>query len=200
MADLIPEKPKNKGGRPRKYQSLGEVKAARKAQAAEKHIAKLLAPGPAPIASGAATALQADIAAAVAGLNIPDAAFVSALCGGVSQAKAYMTAHPGTSATSARNLGAVKAAEPKVAVAIAAVKDALAAAAEYSFVSFMAEMDAAIVFAQETKNATAYVRAVELKGKSVGHLSDKPQGGASAGFTLQIVGINPPDIALEPLE
>lgn len=200
MTDVGPEQPKNKGGRPKKYQSLDERKAARKAKAAEQRIAEMFAPtsGLPAVVSGAATNLQTSIAAAVSKLNIMDAAFVTALCGGASQAKAYMKASPGTSAVSARNLGSIKAADPKVAQAISDVKEAMAAAADYSFIAFMAEMDAAIVFAQRTNNATAYVRAVELKGKSTGHLSDKPVS-ASAGFTLQIVGIDSPGVTLEPL-
>jgi len=195
MTAQTPEAPKNKGGRPKKYQTLAEAKLARKAKAVEKRLAALQPAAPT-LPSPTLTPLQASITAAVSALNIPDAAFVTALCGGMTQAKAYRTAHPGCSVSSSAGAGASKAAEPKIAQAIADVKEAMAAAAEYSFVAFIAEMDQAILFAQQTRNATAYVRAVELKAKSTGHLSDKPTGGTE-GFVLQIMGIATPGLPLE---
>ena len=194
MADQIPEVPKKRGGRPKKYQTLDEHKAARRAKALEVRLAALPPLAPQPISG--TTVLQNSIAAAVSKLTIPDAAFVTALCGGISQAAAYRQAHPGSPVASASAAGAARAADPKVAQAIAEVKDALAAAAEYGFVAFMAEMNAAIAFSRETRNATAMVRAVELKGKSTGHLSDKPPGGTE-GFTLVIAGLAPPSVPLE---
>ena len=57
----------------------------------------------------------------------------------------------------------------------------------------MAELDAAVAFAIKTENATAYVRAVELKGKASGHIVDRvDQRNVTAGFQIQIAGVEPP--------
>lgn len=195
MEDSVPLKSKNKGGRPRKYQSLDERKASIKAA----RTAKALAPKePLPTETAHPSPTQATIAAIVAKLSIPDSVFVTAIAGGMTLTAAYMAAYPNSARASAGGHGSDKAATPKIAAALAQVKEALAAAAEYSFTSFIAEMDRAILFAQQTNNATAYVRAVELKGKACSHLSDRPTT-ATTGFVLNITGIDAPGLTLEPL-
>lgn len=196
MSDPTSPDAQNKGGRPRKYGSPDERKAAVKAA----RIAKRLAPPPlADNTASEVTPLQASIAAAVSGLSIPDATFVTSLCGGATPANAYRRAHPSHPEKTASSRAAVKSAEPKVAKAIHLVKEALSAAAAYGFANFMEEMTEAMIFAKATKNATALVRAVELRGKATGTLNDKPVSAAS-GFVLNITGVNSPDIALEPAE
>lgn len=81
-----------------------------------------------------------------------------------------------------------------------AVKDALnlikadlAKRAEYSFNAFIDEMNSAMEFAKSTKNATALVRAIELKGKASGHIVERVDSRTQAvGFSLVVAGVAPP--------
>lgn len=197
----------NKGGRPRKYGTPEEKKIAaamariarREAEAkVQRKVAEKLYPEPPVVPPAAAPAdLNAAIAKAVEGLDIEDARFVTDVCGGVPYNDAYLRSHPAITAGSAKTGGLRKMAEPAVAAAMAEVRRALAATASYGFMEFMAEMDKAMVFAQRTNNATALVRAIELRGKATGSLSDRPVGAASTGFTLNIVGVDSPAIEVE---
>jgi hypothetical protein len=82
--------------------------------------------------------------------------------------------------------------------ALQLIRGDLAKRAAYNFDKFMNELDKAIDFAINTKNATAYVRAVELKGKSSGHLVERvDQRVAQAGYALVIQGVEPPKTVIE---
>jgi hypothetical protein len=183
----------NRGGRPKKYQSLEERKAALKlARIAKRETKNAVADlPPLPPVSGPLD-LQAAIARATATLSVPDAVFVGAVCSGSSHAEAYKLAHPTVTDDSAKSSGSKQLHKPEIAKALAEVKQALAANVAYDFNAFMAEMDRAIAFAHATRNATAMVRAVELKGKATGSLSDKPLGATGSGFTLNIIGVESP--------
>ena len=77
--------------------------------------------------------------------------------------------------------------------AVAAIKADMAKRAEYDFDKFMVEMNAAMDFAKETKNATALVRAIELKGKASGHIVERVDSRVQqAGFSLVVAGVAPP--------
>jgi hypothetical protein len=184
----------SRGGRPKKYATHEEKKEAAKAMRTAKRHAKLnaqeLIPLPPLPAASAPVDLQTAIARATAPLSVPDAMFVGALCSGQNPTEAYRLAHPATDGGN----GPKHALLPPIVKALAEVKQALAATAAYDFNAFMAEMDRAIAFSHATRNATAMVRAVELKGKATGSLSDKPAGGAGSGFTLNIIGIDNPAI------
>ena len=194
---------RNLGGRPRKYHTPEEAAAAREARRKELYAIKRgLAPGleasaPAPIAPPAERPLpqgtQAAIAEATAKLSIVDAAFVLGLASGLSPSEALARANPRLAVKSAKTMGAKKLRNSQdLQKAVGAVKAALAVKAQYDFDEFIAELDRAVEFATRTNNATAYVRAVELKGKSTGHLADRPAGNAGSGFTLNIVGLDVP--------
>lgn len=64
----------------------------------------------------------------------------------------------------------------------------------YRMKEFMAETMEAMDFARRTDNATAFVRAVELRGKAHGHMVEKHEHSVS-GFNLNIGGIGLPDYA-----
>jgi hypothetical protein len=79
--------------------------------------------------------------------------------------------------------------------ALTLIKLELAKKAEYGFEKFMAEMNDAIRFAKSTNNATALVRAIELKGKASGHIVDRVDTrSVSTGFSIQIAGVEPPKV------
>ena len=139
-------------------------------------------------------ATQAAIAEATAKLSIVDAAFVLNLASGLGAGEALARANPRLTEKSAKTMGAKKLRNsPELQTAVAAVKAAMAAKAQYDFAELMRELDDAMVFAKATRNATALVRAVELRGKASGNLADKPAGGAGSGFTLNIVGLDVPE-------
>ncbi len=62
---------------------------------------------------------------------------------------------------------------PKVMAELERVRQELAAAAEYNGEKCMAELDSAITFAKENKQANAYVKAIELRARLAGLLRDK---------------------------
>lgn len=61
----------------------------------------------------------------------------------------------------------------------------------YNVATAMDELDAAIKFARETKNAAAMAKSIEIKAKLAGLLQDKNPA-ASAAFQINIVGIDQP--------
>lgn len=56
--------------------------------------------------------------------------------------------------------------------------------------SAMQEASDAMDFAKETENANAYVKAVELRAKLNGLLTEKLDVRALAGFSVNILGVN----------
>jgi len=62
---------------------------------------------------------------------------------------------------------------PAVAAAVVKVRAEMARRAEYGMDRLITELDEAAAFAISTENATALVRARELKGKALGLLVDR---------------------------
>ena len=119
----------NRGGRPRKYQTLAEYKAASKAARIAKRDAKRAAPLPAPPAievPADAPAVQVAIATAVASLTMQESIFVTEVCSGSSLTQAYKKAFPNAADSTAHAQGSVFAAKPHIAKALATVKAGLA--------------------------------------------------------------------------
>ena len=61
--------------------------------------------------------------------------------------------------------------------------------ANYNAEQAMRELDKMIAFSQETKNATAYARGIELKAKLFGLLSEK-RDERGTSFQINIVGVD----------
>lgn len=69
-------------------------------------------------------------------------------------------------------------------------KQNLVERATYTAEAAITELDHAIVFARETKNASALVKAIEAKAKVAGLMQDKNPA-ASQAFNINITGIEP---------
>jgi hypothetical protein len=154
-------------------------------------------PKPRPTGGTPATlfdSLSAEVLEALGKLNPKKAAFVMNLASGENQTDALLhagwkCARKTATSTAARILRE----DQDVQNALQLIRGDLAKRAAYNFDKFMNELDKAIDFAINTKNATAYVRAVELKGKSSGHLVERvDQRVAQAGYALVIQGVEPP--------
>lgn len=144
---------------------------------------------------------SAEVQEALAQLSPEKAAFVLAVCSGSSPADAlFSTGWTGKRTTATSTAGRWLREDEAVKDAIAVIKADMAKRAEYDFNKFIAELDEAIAFAIKTENATAYVRAVELKGKASGHIVDKvdQRFAAGGGFSLVIAGVKPPKNADGP--
>jgi len=63
--------------------------------------------------------------------------------------------------------------EPRIQAAVAAIRAEVAALAGYTVERCMVELEKGMSFALDTENASAYVRAVELRAKLAGILVDK---------------------------
>lgn len=63
----------------------------------------------------------------------------------------------------------------------------------------MEELEKAVEFAEHTENATAYVRAIEMKGKLMGLLVDRSENKQVGNFSIRIAGIDddPPKEAID---
>src|SRR3990167_210546 len=104
MEEAVVTKLPSKGGRPRKYATNAERQAAHRAHekqrkldaaAAEFNQHAVLFPEVANITAASPPAdINAAIAKAVADLPLPDARFVTEVCGGLPMSKAYKLAHP----------------------------------------------------------------------------------------------------------
>lgn len=79
---------------------------------------------------------------------------------------------------------------PAVRAAIDAARAEAAAASSYTVEKCMDELGTAMEFAYKTDNASAYVRAVELRGKLSGHLVDRVDARVAIGtYSLNVVGL-----------
>lgn len=144
---------------------------------------------------------SAEVQEALSRLSPEKAAFVLAVCSGSIPADAlYSTGWTGKRTTATSTAGRWLREDEAVKDAVAVIKADMAKRAEYDFNEFIAELDEAIAFAIKTENATAYVRAVELKGKASGHIVDKvdQRFAAGGGFSLVIAGVKPPKNADGP--
>jgi hypothetical protein len=80
---------------------------------------------------------------------------------------------------------------PEIAAAIKTVREALAERSKYTLDKLVADLDDAAEFARQTSNATALVRARELKGKALGLLVDRLDARVQqVPFRIEINGID----------
>ena len=116
--------------------------------------------------------------------------FVAAYCSGKSARESAILA--GYAHGSARNRGNLLLAEnPGVQQVVAEYRANLQEATGYNQEKAVAELDAGIAFAMETKNATALARFSELKMKLHG-LLDKDRDAGGSSFQNNIVGLSDP--------
>lgn len=138
--------------------------------------------------------LSAEVQQALAKLPTKKAAFVLNVAAGMVPADALLKAGWDQKRTVAGSTASRLLREDEaVKDAVAAIKADMAKRAEYDFDKFIAEMNEAMDFAKTTKNATALVRAIELKGKASGHIVERvDQRTQTSGFSLVVAGVAPP--------
>ena len=115
--------------------------------------------------------------------------FTASVAGGASPREAAIEA--GYSAKAARTQGYKLLKDTKVQAYLAELRKTIQEAAPYGVDQAMVELDECMKFSVSTKNATAYARCVELKAKLHG-LMDTTKAGETAGFTINILGLQPP--------
>lgn len=149
---------------------------------------------PAPQENQAQPPLSAEVQQALAQLPTKKAAFVLNVAAGMIPADALLKAGWQMKRTVAGSTACRMLREDEaIKDAVAVIKADMAKRAEYSFDKFMVEMNEAAQFAKDTKNATALVRAVELKGKASGHIVERvDQRTQASGFSLVVAGVAPP--------
>lgn len=150
--------------------------------------------GPKEPESQALPTLSAEVQQALAKLPTKKSAFVLNVAAGMLPADALLKAGWDMKRTTAQSTASRMLREDDaVKDAVAAIKADMAKRAEYDFDKFMAEMNEAMTFAKDTKNATALVRAIELKGKASGHIVERvDQRTQASGFSLVVAGVAPP--------
>lgn len=138
--------------------------------------------------------LSAEVQQALAQLPTKKAAFVLNVAAGLLPVDALLKAGWDMKRTTAQSTASRLLREDAAVMdAVAAIKADMAKRAEYDFNKFMVEMNEAMQFAKDTKNATALVRAIELKGKASGHIVDRVDSRVqTAGFSLVVEGVAPP--------
>jgi Terminase small subunit len=123
---------------------------------------------------GAPTTKPVTFADHLVQLSQRNAIFVRNIVSGKTAIESYM-AIAGT--TRNRESAAVQATRllkrPEIAEAIQQGRKEAAADAQYELKDLVEELNSVANFAKETKNATAYARAVELKAKALGLLIDR---------------------------
>lgn len=112
--------------------------------------------------------------------------FVAGIMAGKTQKQAAIDAGFGTQA------GAKLMKQDKIKQEIARQADLMRQKTGYDAAAMMAELDKAIAFAEETENAGAMTKAIELKGKLHGLLIERVDQRQVASFTINIEGIEPP--------
>ena len=138
--------------------------------------------------------MSLEIRQALALLNPKKAKFVLNICQGMKPIDAYLDAGwNGSRKIASAGANRLMKNDESVIDAIAVVKADYARTSKYSFEKFMGEMNEAMEFAKATKNATALVRAIELKGKANGHVVEKLDSRVhTTGFQLVVSGVEPP--------
>jgi len=109
----------------------------------------------------------------------------------------------GYSSQSSGTYGTSLAKDPRLAAAVEEVRERVMAKAEYTCEVAMKEAQAALDFAEETGNANAYVKAVELRSKLMGLLVEKIDLRQAIGFQIRIGGLKsstapPVDVQMIP--
>jgi len=106
------------------------------------------------------------------GMSLKQRNFIAAYMTGIPATQAAIKA--GYSAHSAKHIANQLVHENKLVRAeIQRIQQHVATTTEYTTERMMADLDVSIAFAEQTKNANAMVKAVELKGKLTGILRDK---------------------------
>lgn len=85
---------------------------------------------------------------------------------------------------------------PHVKAALEEAREALKTQANFNADRAMAELNDAIAFARETKNATAFARCIELKAKLAGLLTEKKEN-PTAAFQINIMGVDSPELGAQ---
>ena len=118
------------------------------------------------------SALRESDVEALTGLRRPRwQRFVAAVASGATLADSVV--HAGYKTKVPRQHGVRLQRVPAIAAALATVRAEMARRAQYGMDRLIADFDSAASFARETKNATALVRAHEMKGKALGLLVDR---------------------------
>jgi len=140
--------------------------------------------------------MSAEVQQALAALPPKKAKFVLNVCSGKSPADSLLEAGwQCNRKTAISTAGRLLREDAAVQDAIAVIKADMAKRADYDFDKFMQEMNQAMQFAKDTKNATALVRAIELKGKASGHIVERvDQRTTATGFQLIVSGVKPPRV------
>lgn len=137
------------------------------------------------------TPTSATLAQAMARLSPKKARFVAAYVAGASGKIAVQQAGWNTGDKGARSLAwKLLHQDAAVMAAVDVARKEAAIKAEYGIESARTELDESMSFARETKNATAYVRAVELKAKLFGLLVERQDVRNVGGFRIQISDID----------
>ena len=89
---------------------------------------------------------------------------------------------------------------PMVMEALAEAQKAVGTLAIYNGDKAMKELDDAMAFARETKNATALARCIELKAKLTGLMTEDREGKGQANFQINILGVDNPAPAEQLVE
>jgi len=80
---------------------------------------------------------------------------------------------------------------PKIKAAVELMRAEVAERASYTVERCMAELEKGMAFALTTENASAYVRAVELRGKLTGILVDRLDARVAVGtFQINVEGLS----------
>lgn len=143
--------------------------------------------------------MSAEVQQALAQLPTKKAAFVLNVAAGMIPADALLKAGWQMKRTVAGSTASRLLREDAAVMdAVAAIKADMAKRADYDFDKFMGEMNEAMQFAKDTKNATALVRAIELKGKASGHIVERVDSRTQvSGFSLVVAGVAPPRPPIE---
>lgn len=106
----------------------------------------------------------------------------------------------GYSPKSARQIGSKLLKDPLVRAEVDRLRAEVREQGKYNLEKAMKECEDAMAFAKRTDNATALVRAVELRSKLSGLLDLKIDVKATSGFQIVFAGIDEPVRNVSPIE
>jgi hypothetical protein len=130
----------------------------------------------------AVTSISSDEVGSLTGLKFPrHQTFVALYCSGIGLEAASRAAGYKSPDQPRRLLKT-----PAVVAALKGVRAEMARRAEYGMDRFITEIDEAAEFAIKTENATALVRARELKAKALGLLVERIDARVAVGFSVAL--------------
>lgn len=106
----------------------------------------------------------------------------------------------GYSPKSARQIGTKILKDPLVRAEVDRIRAEVRESGKYNLEKAMKECEDAMAFAKRTDNATALVKAVELRSKLSGLMDLKIDLKTSGGFQIVFAGINEPARDVKPIE